>query len=163
MKKTLTRSIILAAAMFNLLLFDGCNKDETPQPTVESHTFSVSTWSWNSPHYYVNLAVPELTADNINTAGVMVYYSANPGTWVSVPYTVYGTIHDYHIGFLYAAGTVEVTWLYDGASSGDDPNTYYGTTVKCKVVVVPSSLREANPDLNWDNYAAVKAALQLED
>lgn len=146
------------------ILFLSCGKDDTsPSSQVAAHTYSVGTWYWDAPHHYVDLEVTELTAANVQSAGVMVYYSVSPGTWISVPYTVYGTVHDYHMGFSYAQNVVEVTWLYDGPSSGSDPNTYYSTTVKCKVVVVPSSVRQANPDLDWNDYEEVKNTFDLKD
>jgi hypothetical protein len=134
-----------------------------PATQVKSHTYSVGTWYWSSPHHYVNLDVPELTASNVQTAGVLVYYSSQPNVWTSVPYTVYGTLHDYHMGFRYAENLVEVTWMYDGASAGDDPNTYYSTTVKCKVVIVPSSARMANSDLDWNNFEEVQKRFDLRE
>jgi hypothetical protein len=161
MKRTITTLVILSAVS---MLYYSCGKDSAaPESQVTAHTYSVSTWYWDAPHHYVDLQIDELTAANVQSAGVMVYYSVTPGTWISVPYTVYGTLHDYHMGFSYAQNVVEVTWLYDGPNSGSDPNAYYSTTVKCKVVVVPSSVRQANPDVDWNNYDQVKRTFHLKD
>lgn len=149
--------------MISVFLTNCKNSAVDPAAQVKSHTFTVTAWNWSPPHHYVNLAVPEITSSNIETAGVMVYYSTQPNTWTSVPYTVYGTVHNYYMGFRYTPGLVEVTWLYDGLGSGDDPNTYYNTNVKCKVVIVPSSARKANPDINWDNYEDVRQRFGLNE
>jgi hypothetical protein len=151
-------------AALSVFISSGC-RDQAVDPAtqVSSHTYSVSSWYWSAPHHYVDLGVEELTSSNLNSAGVMVYYSVSSGTWISVPYTVYGTVHDYHMGFHYAAGTVRVTWLYDGPSSGSDPNSYYSATVKCKVVVIPSSARLAHPDVDWNNYEEVRQRFHLND
>lgn len=156
------------AAIINccvLFTFSGCESEEPVDPAkqVSSHTFSVGSWSYSSPVHYADLPVSEITSANINSAGVMVYYSVYQNVWISVPYTVYGTLHDYHMGFVYDPGTVEVTWMYDGTSAGSDPNTYYGTTVRCKVVVVPSAARLANPDIDWNDYEEVKERFDLKD
>jgi hypothetical protein len=165
MKTTFSFVLMAAVAGSVLLTFSGCDSEEPVDPAkqVSAHTFSISNWNYASPEHYADLPVAAITSANINSVGVMVYYSAYPDVWVSVPYTVYGTVHDYHMGFLYDPGTVEVTWMYDGTSMGSDPNTYYGTTVKCKVVVVPSTARLANPNLDWNDYEQVKRRFHLKD
>ena len=155
MKNIYKTAAIIFSFMFSVVFTQCKDSAVDPATQVKTHTYSVDTWYWSSPHHYVNLEVPELTASNIQTAGVLVYYSVQPDVWTSVPYTVYGTLHDYHMGFRYASGLVEVNWMYDGTSSGDDPNTYYSTIVKCKVVIVPSSARMANPNLDWNSYEDV--------
>lgn len=154
--------------LISSLLVNGCKKEGPPGPAgnanVTSRTFYVSSWSWDSPNYYADFNVPELTADNINSAAVLVYFRTTSGTWYAVPYTQYTSSSDYHMGFITVAGTVEVTWFYDNPlSSGSDPNAFYGTTVYYKVVVIPPAERKANPNLDLNNYEAVKAAFHLKD
>jgi hypothetical protein len=67
------------------------------------------------------------------------------------------------MGFNTTVGQVEVTWFYDSSlSSGSDPNAYYGTTVRCKVVI-PPTMKLANPDLDLKDYEAVKKRFKLKD
>lgn len=154
-----------------ILVLNGCKKKETPGPAgkdgnanVTSTIFSAASWSWNSPHYYVNLSVPELTSSNINSAAIMVYFSTTGSGWIAVPYTQYDSPYDYFMGFNTSVGNVQVTWFYDSsASSGSNPNTYYATTVKYKVVIIPPALVKANPNLNLDDYSAVKKRFNLKD
>lgn len=164
MKKIFQIQAILFLGIFSLIFNTGCKKESTSEATkVTAHTYTVNSWAFDSPNYYTDLDVPELTSDNLNSAAVMVYYSVSQGVWISVPNTVYGTLHDYHMGFLTSVNRVEVTWFYDGTSNGSDPNTYYSTSVMCKVVVIPSSQRNANPDIDLTDYEQVKARFHLAD
>lgn len=164
MKKTISTQLILLFGIIGLTFSSACKKETVSASSkVTSHTFNVTSWGWDSPNYYTDLGVAEITADNLNSVAVMVYYSVSQGVWISVPNTVYGTLHDYHMGFLTSAGRVEVTWFYDGTSSGSDPNAYYSTNVQCKVVVIPESERKANPDIDLTNYEQVKARFKLAD
>lgn len=163
-KKLQTTGIVLLT--FTLLLLNGCKK-ENPGPagsTVTARTFTVSSWTWSSPYYYVNLGVPELTSGNINDAAVMVYFKANSSAWSALPYTQYNSPANYYMGFNTNSNNVQVNWVYDSSfSSGDDPNDYYGTQVRCKVVVIPPAERKANPNIDLTDYEAVKKAYHLED
>lgn len=163
MKKIYTTSITLLFFMIGILLTNCEDAQVDPATQVKAHTFTVSSWYWSTPHHYTNLAVSEITSANLESVGVLVYYSTQSNVWTSVPYTVYGTLHNYYMGFRYLPGIVEVTWLYDGPSSGSDPNAYYGVNVKCKVVVVPSSAKVANPDLDWNNYEEVSRRFDLKE
>jgi hypothetical protein len=66
------------------------------------------------------------------------------------------------MGFVSSIGNIQVTWVYDSSlSSGSDPNTYYGTTIKCKVVIIPPATEKAK--VNMNNYQEVKRAYNLPD
>jgi hypothetical protein len=167
MKKILHLNLI-TLFVIALVMTNGCKKEGPPGPAgnanVTATTFSASSWSWSSPYYYANFNVPDLTSSNINTAAVMVYFSTTGGTWIAVPYTQYTSAYDYHMGFNTSAGTVQVTWVYDSSlSNGSDPNAFYSTTVQYKIVVIPPSARQANPNVNLKDYNAVKAAFQLQN
>jgi hypothetical protein len=165
-KKLQTTGLLLLA--FTTLLFNGCKKEGPAGPAgnanVTATTFTISSWSWSSPYYYVNLTVPALTSANMNAAAVMVYIKATGTSWTAVPYTQYDTPDNYFMGFNTNTNNVQLTWIYDNAfSSGDDPNVVYGTQVRCKVVVIPPAERKANPNINLYDYEAVKKAYHLED
>lgn len=156
-----------------VLLFIGCEKgndgeDGAPgkngSSNVESRTFSVSSWSYSSPFHYTNLSVPELTQQNINSAGVMVYFSTTGTDWVAVPYTQYNSPYNYFMGFNTSVGIVQITWVYDTSlSQGSDPTTYYGVNLLYKVVVVPPSAKILYPNIDYKNYSAVKETFHLKD
>lgn len=156
---------------FLLLLLSNCEKEGPPGPQgpagtsgsspVTARTFSVTAWGFSSPYHYANLMVPEITAANLDAAAVLVYFSTG-GNWFALPYTQYDSPYNYYMGFNTGAGNVQVTWFYDSSlSSGSNPNTYYSTTVECKVVVIPPALKKAG--LNYSNYDEVRVTYNLND
>ncbi len=127
---------------------------------ITSRTFVMSNWSYASPHYYINLNVPELTEKNIDSSLVMVYFKILNHDWFALPYTQYNSPINYYMGFVSSAGEVQVTWTYDSSlSTGDDPNDYYNTTVECKVVIIPSASKKAG--VNHSNFSEVQLSYQL--
>ena len=171
----MTRAIQIKTILFLgavVLLINGCKKDGATGPqgpagqnghtNVFSNTYTMSSWSYITPHYYMNLSVPELTVNNIDSSLVMVYFSTTGSNWFALPYTQYNSPSDYYMGFASSSGNVQVTWVYDSSlSTGSDPNTYYGTTIKCKVVVIPRAMKQ--PHINHMNYEEVKTSYSLKD
>lgn len=156
--------------LFLIVLYAGCEEEDSSavkeNKNVIGMTFDVTNWSYSSPNYFVNLLVPELTNENINTAGVMVYFStlSVPGNWVALPYTQYNVPDNYVMGFNTSVGNIQITWFYDSAlSAGENPNDYYSSIIKYKVVVVSPEAMRLHPTLNYLNYNEVKKAFDLED
>lgn len=168
--KTLTIKIIFALASISIL-FNGCKKTETGpagkdgNSNVKATLYDATSWSWSTPYYYLNLNVPDLTATNINAAAVMVYF--NKGTsnsWIALPYTQYDSPYDYFMGFNTSSGNVQITWVYDSSlSSGSNPNVYYATTVKFKVVVIPPAIIKQYPNINLNNYNEVMKTFNIKE
>ncbi len=166
MKKTLQIHAILLFAIATVMA-NGCKKEGPAGPAgnanVTAYTYSVSSWAYNSPNYYTNLSVPELTSSNINSAAVMVYFKTT-GNWFALPYTQYYSPYNYVMNFSTGVGEVQITWFYDTSlSAGNDPNAFYGTAVQYKVVIIPPAARKANPNLDWSNYDAVKTQFNLSN
>jgi hypothetical protein len=170
MKKVsrICRTLFLAGI---LLSISSCEKEGPTGPqgptgasgssNVTARTFYVNSWGFSSPYHYANLAVPEITSGNLDAAAVLVYFSTG-GNWLALPYTQYDSPYNYYMGFNTGAGNVQVTWFYDfSGSSGSNPNSYYSTTVECKVVVIPPAMKKNS--LDYKNYAEVKAVYNLED
>lgn len=174
MKKTW---ILLSVILLGITLFicSSCQKDGATGPqgprgpagqngnsNITSKTFTMTSWPFSAPYYYSNLSVPELTTNNIDSAMVMVYFSTVGSVWLALPYTQYHSPYNYYMGFNTSAGNVQVTWFYDSSlSSGSDPNTYYGTTIRCKVVIIPPAL--IRPAVNYKSYEQVKASYDLKE
>jgi hypothetical protein len=167
--RTHTTLALLGAAIF---FFSGCKKDGATGPqgpqgpvgqtNVTAATFSVSSWAFTAPYYYQNFSMPELTTKNIDSALVMVYFKTIGSNWFALPYTQYDSPYNYYMGFVCNVGNVQVTWFYDSSlSSGKDPNTYYSTVVKYKVVVIPPSMKQKGVNVN--NYEEVRGAYSLKD
>ncbi|HEY6162749.1 MAG TPA: hypothetical protein VI112_16080 [Bacteroidia bacterium] len=157
----------LFVLVITTLLASGCKKEGPQGPpgnaNIIHHTFSISSWSNNGYNWYSNLNVSELNSSNINTASVQVYFSVSNGTWVAVPYTEVTSPSNYFMNFLSSAGTVEITWTYNGVGLGSDPNAYYSATVQAKVVVIPPSARMKHPNVDLNNYEEVKKAFGIID
>lgn len=156
--------------LFLMFLYAGCEEEDSSavkeNKNVIGMTFDVTNWSYSSPNYSVNLFVPELTNENINTAGVMVYFStlSSPGNWVALPYTQYNEPYNYVMGFNTSVGNVQITWFYDySLSSGKNTNDYYSSIIKYKVVIVSPEAMRLHPTLNYLNYNEVKKAFDLVD
>ncbi len=169
MKNTITHKLFMLAFIF-ITVFNSCKKGETGTPgkdgsaNVTSYTYSVPSWTYSSPYYFVNLSVPSITADNISTAGVMAYFNTTGNQWFALPYTQYHSPSNYYMGFTTGISNVQITWVYDSSlSSGDDPNTFYATKVLYKVVVIPPSAKSLKPNVDYNNYNEVKAAFNLKD
>ena len=172
MRKALKITTALSFGIIIILLLNSCKKEGPPGPPgpagqngntkVISATFAMSSWSYASPYHYRNLSVPELTANNVDSAMVMVYFSTTGAEWLALPYTQYNSPYNYYMGFSCTNAQVQVTWFYDSSlSQGSDPNTYYGTTVKCKVVIIPPARKRRH--INHMNYEEVKTSYNLAD
>ena len=171
MKNAIQAAILLLV----LLSINGCTKQGAIGPAgekgdpgntgVTSTTFMMNNWLWSAPYHYSNLNVPALTTSNASSAAVMVYFNTDGGNnWIALPYTQYHSPSNYYMGFNTNVGIVQVTWVYDSSlSSGDNPNVYYSSTVRCKVVVIPPAMKLANPDLDIKDYEAVKKRFKLKE
>ncbi len=165
--KLLFRNRILY--MLLVILTIGCEKGEEGAPGKAGNTnvigrmFEVQNWTYGSPNYYTNLYVPELTAENIDSAAVLVYFSFEDNSWIALPYTQYNFPDNYYMNFNTSIGNVQINWFYDSSlSSGDDPNTYYGKTLKYKVVIIPPYTQRLYPNINYQNYKQVEAAFNIQ-
>ncbi|MDP1803205.1 MAG: hypothetical protein Q8L81_17720 [Bacteroidota bacterium] len=169
MKKILKITILFFLGSI-ILVINGCKKTGPQGPAgpagkdspvnVYSTTFTMSSWSYTSPYYYRNLSVPELTSNNVDSSLVMVYFSTGGSNWFALPYTQYNSPVNYYMGFVSSVGNVQVTWVYNSSlSTGSDPNSYYGTTITCKAVVIPPA--RIKPGVNHQNYDDVKVAYGL--
>lgn len=169
------KNVVQMAILLVLFSTIACTKQGPIGPTgekgdpgntgVTSTTFMMNNWLWNTPYYYASLNVPALTTSNASSAAVMVYFNTDGGNnWNALPYTQYHSPYNYYMGFNTGVGLVQVTWVYDTSlSSGDNPNVYYGSTIRCKVVVIPPAAKRANPDLDIKDYEAVKKRFKLKE
>jgi len=160
---------LILILLLGVLFITGCKKEGPPgadgNANVDYSTQTVTSWGWSSPYYYANLPMPELTSANINTAAVMVYFTSTGSAWVALPYTQYNSPNqNYIMGFNTSVGQVQITWFYDTSLfDGDDPNTYYGTNLQFKIVVIPPAVMLANPDLDLRDYEDVKNRFKIKD
>ncbi|MCU0432067.1 MAG: hypothetical protein MUC87_01280 [Bacteroidia bacterium] len=146
-----------------------CTKEGPPGPQGEPGTVNISTYLFTPTNWYVNsnsdwtaaAAIPEITADNIDNVAVMVYFKP-VSAWRALPYTHVSSTN-YFMGFYHYVGAVEMLWTYNGIGSGSDPNDYFNTNVQFKIIVLPADQRNANPDLDWNDYEAVKQRFNIQE
>jgi hypothetical protein len=170
MRKITNHISVLVCSLFLTVVFSGCEKEDKVEPVKESagvnvtsRVFSVPSWAYSSPVHYASLSVPELTADNVDKAAVLVYINLAGSNWFALPYTQYDSPYNYYMGFSAGVGNVQITWFYDSSlSTGDDPNTYFGASVRCKVVVIPPQAQRLHPKVDYKNYKEVEEAFGLE-
>lgn len=162
---------ITGLCILTLILFIfSCKKGDTGpagepgkdgSANVTATTYSVGTWTNGSSFWYADLTVPAITSSNHGSAAVQVFFSTNAGTnWVAMPYTAVSSTN-YFMEYLTGTNLVEVQWIYNGVGTGSSPNSFFGTTIYIKVVVIPSSLKKSGIDHN--NYQQVKAAYNLKE
>ncbi len=150
------------------LLTNSCKKEGPAGPVgpagevnISSYTFTASSWSSTSSYWYYNFTVPALTSSNIDSAAVQVYASTG-GNWIALPYTEVASTN-YFMGFNTGINNVQVTWIYNGLGLGSSPNSFYTATLRIKVVVIPPSVRKANPDIDYNNYNEVSTTFNLKE
>ncbi|MGZ4075219.1 MAG: hypothetical protein ACXVDZ_17005 [Bacteroidia bacterium] len=168
MKKLKQLSLILIIGAV-VITINACKKGQDGAPgkdgssNVTSHTYSISSWSNTTSYYYTDLNFPELTASNINTASVQVYFGTVANTWTALPFTEYATFN-YWMKYITTVNNVEIQWWHNTTTLGSDPVAYYsGATSLFKVVVIPPAMIAAHPDLDLKNYNMVKTTFNLKD
>ena len=161
----------LSIALITLLsLFSGCKKEGPAGPAgkegnanVKSSTTTFSNWTWDGSsgveYDYVDFTWGEITSEIVNTGGVFIYVSNGAGGWLPLPRTIFpNNAYTQSQRFVYTTGAFRIIVQDSDLTQPLNPGTW-----TIKVLAVASSLRQANPDLDWNNYEAVKEALQLED
>ena len=153
-----------------IILFVSCQKGEkgpagpagpAGNSNVTAASYLASSWTNGSSYWYIDLDVPALTASVQSSGAVEVFFSTNGGTtWTSVPYTAVATTN-YFMSFVTESGVVEVQWTYNGVGNGSSPNTFFGTTLKFKVVVIPAS--KIRPEINTKDFNEIKKEYNLSN
>lgn len=157
MKKVLF--MLLAGTM---LLFSNCTKTGPVGPqgprgydgnanVIGENSFSVSSWSYstNEVAYVASFDDPNITNDVANYGLVMIYMQYANGTWRNLPDVVNGTM----FSFVFYQGGFDILYTNVNGTTPSFPGTQ-----TFRAVIVPSSVRKANPNTDWNNYdAAIKA------
>ncbi|MDP1747567.1 MAG: hypothetical protein Q8L90_18475 [Bacteroidota bacterium] len=164
MKKT------LISGMFALtvLLFGACSKPKDGAPgaqgpqgnaNVQSSTFTVTSWGYTAPYYYVDLPVSSITQDIINTGAVLVYLKDGSAN-VQLPYTWYPNAnYSETLTPLITLGNVRILVEDSDQTQPDNP----GAGDQFKVVVMASKSMLRNPHIDFKNFASVEKAFNLKD
>lgn len=130
---------------------------------VKSKTIFVAGSEWiNTPgESTVTKIVSEITTDIVNTGAVMVYVDNGNNNWSALPATATGTTglvlsfgFDIEPNKLTLTAQVNANTTLTAATFG---NTNF------RIVTIAGSGRLANPNLNYNDYNAVKKAFNLKD
>jgi hypothetical protein len=159
MKNLFKKIAILSIAM---LIF-GCSEDGKPGEKGEPGNANVNVladftilptdWQTTGNLKYVTISINGLTQNIVNSSAVMVYQkNASTGSYIALPYSYQGIDR----GFAFGLNYIQITL------SASSPITVTGNTI-IKAVIIPSSSRMANPNVNWKNYEEVKSRFNLKD
>ncbi len=151
-----------------LLMLASCTKEGPVGPqgaagapgnaNVKSSTATISNWLSLNNEYYADIPVPAITQDIVNKGAVLVYRLNAPGSYSQLPITTFpGSTYNRTTEAVHSVGSVRIV-VYD--SDGTLPGAQ--GTQSFKIVVIAPSARTANPNLNWDNYEAVKTRFNLD-
>lgn len=186
MNPILKRLTVLAAfciAALALLILQGCKKEETytkeevdqlvtdlkNKKNVIDTTFTLSgPGAWDATSYYgwhVRLNIPALTSTVMDKGAIQVFFYDNdnaPG-WRPLNLTFVHQGHTYVLEYWVTTGGIELLSGRPGCCAGDNPFTIWPTSNKFKVVLIPPAARIAEPDLDMNNYEAIKATYNLKD
>lgn len=148
-----------------LLLFYSCSKGPTGEPgkdgvaNLKVYTFHISNedWTYNAFNvfYYCDLYVYDITPEVLDSGTVEVFVGDGNGTsWSAIPRTAGLIWIDYSYHEEYAE--VHVGNIF-GANPGNPGEQEF------KVVVIPPLQREANPDVNWDDYNDIAKHFKIQE
>lgn len=177
MTTTKTTTVGKTAKMFGMfalacgLLCTNCAKDGKTGPAgpagangangnanVVSSTITSSNWSYVSPSWEIAFSYPAITQDIIDKGAVLVYlkngtsYSQLPLTFFqSASYSTALEVSNY-------LGGVKIFWTDSDLTQPTNPGSW-----TFKIVVIAASGRAANPNVNYNDYNAVKKAFNLQD
>ena len=164
------------ASLSILLLIASCKKEGPQGPAgkdgnanvVSSNTVVLSNWSsvyddGTDFLYSSTVTWPTITQDVKDRGVVMVYYHDNTTTnWTAVPYSEAGTGYSYSMNLDVAVGAVNISFEgYD--NTGSPGASALNGLFTVRLVAIPASARQANPNVNLKDYNAVKQAYHLND
>ena len=127
---------------------------------VSSFTANTTTSSWgvNASHSYeldASFSVPAITADVVNNGTIQVFIGDGTGNqWSAMPFSLTGVEFNY----TYSLQTI----IFQVTQSNMNPPNNPGTQ-QFKIVVIPSAMRKAHPNVNYHNYEEVKKVFNLKD
>ena len=136
---------------------------------VHSQTFLVlsSQWTHNGTSgqqgdSYSNSQLCYWITDDIASKGAVLAYTSNDNlSWDQMPFTIpLYSGHAYSESYLFEYKLNQITFYI---ADSDFLTLQPSSAMYFKVVCIASSVRMANPNVNWKNYTEVKAALHLTE
>jgi hypothetical protein len=159
--KNMKSKISLLILGGGLLLLGACTKEGARGPqgatgatgadgnanVIGSNPVTI-TWETADSTLSATLTDADITQDVVDNGLVEVYKEYNDGSWTNLPDVngINSTVFNFYAGGL---------TLYDQNADGTLPANPGNQTFR--IVIIPSSQRKANPNVNWSSYNAVKA------
>lgn len=159
--KTKIKSI--AAILLLTITIASCKKGDTGPAgkdgtngnanVIATNNVTINTWSLSNSIYTATISASGIT-QNIVDKGIVMVYIQYGSQWVSLPDItgINSTVYAYELGKVV---------LINSNSDGTTPTN--PSTQTFRIVIISASNREANPNVNWNNYSEVKQALNLKD
>ena len=125
-----------------------------------SMTVVSSSWIYDATNkvYRATIIDVNITQDIVNTGAVMVYIVSG-GTNLALPVTVYpSTAYSETFSFTFSLNTLVINVQDSDLTQPNNPGAY-----TFKIVKIAASGRMANPNVNYNDYNAVKKAFNLQD
>ncbi len=150
-------------ALYCTLIFSGCAKDGETGPqgpagaTGNANVIATSTltasWVLSGTYYVAGMTVPAITQDIVDKGSVQVFTQYGDEWWALPDLN---GVNSTQFGF--GLGNVS---LLNSNSDGSTPS--FPSVSIFRVVVISSSNRMANPNVNWKNYKEIEQAFNLKD
>ena len=142
-----------------LIIVASCKKDDDSaygNAKIYSSQYTV-TWTEEAPGYYCIMDDEYITQDIVDNGSVEVYMSNGSDGWISLPVTIpiSSTYSSTFTPVHYLGGVTVWAFDTDTEQSADPGSTTF------KIVCISATVKLANSNLDWNNYAAVKKAFNL--
>jgi hypothetical protein len=160
--KTIKIKTLVTGIAAGILLFTGCTKDGATGPAgaagsanVSTHNISLTPSNWGADGYGGWYTLITTTGYDLTKGAVSTFMSNDNINWLALP-AVGFTIGAPDINYQFNATSIEI--FYD-AQTGVASIAQPATTLYVKIVLIPPAMKK--PSINYNNYAAVKAAYNL--
>ena len=160
--KLVTIGLLIAGAT----TFSNCEKGEDGKDGIDgidgnanvvSSSITSGSWSFVSPSWSQSFTYSAITQDILDNGAVLVYVASGVN-YYQLPYTFYpSSSYSRTYNYVHYLGGLKV-FVTDS-----DLNTPEPGTLKFKVVVIEASGLMKNPNVDLNNYQAVKKAFNLAD
>lgn len=131
---------------------NGTNGNANVNGTTD-FTILPTDWLSSGNLKYVTITNNGVTQNIVNTGMVMVYQKVN-NSYIALPFSNSGIDRGFSFGLNY---------IQISLSAYNNTAFTISTNFTIRAVIVSSTNKMANPNINWKNYEEVKRALNLAD